>query len=61
MDLTLTEEQEALRRLAAEFTDREIAPYATAWDRAELVDRKIDIFLDGAKRSFEKLSGKRRS
>ena len=41
MDLTLNEEQEALRRLAAEFTDREIAPYATAWDRAEQVDPKI--------------------
>ena len=41
MDLTLSEEQEALRRLAAEFTDREIAPYAAAWDRAEQVDQRI--------------------
>ncbi|HTJ68876.1 MAG TPA: acyl-CoA dehydrogenase family protein [Actinospica sp.] len=41
MDLSLSEEHEALRRLAAEFTDREIAPYATAWDRAEQVDRTI--------------------
>ena len=41
MDLTLSEEHEALRRLAAEFADREIAPYAAAWDRAEQVDPKI--------------------
>jgi alkylation response protein AidB-like acyl-CoA dehydrogenase len=41
MDLTLSEEHEALRRLAAEFTDREIVPHATAWDRAEQVDPKI--------------------
>jgi alkylation response protein AidB-like acyl-CoA dehydrogenase len=41
MDLTLSEEHEALRRLAAEFTDREIAPYAAAWDRAEQVDPEI--------------------
>ncbi|HEX4789588.1 MAG TPA: acyl-CoA dehydrogenase family protein [Actinospica sp.] len=41
MDLSLSEEQTALRRLAAEFTDREIAPHAAAWDRAEQVDQKI--------------------
>ena len=41
MDLSLSEEHAALRRLAAEFTDREIAPFATAWDRAEKVDAKI--------------------
>ena len=41
MDLSLNEEQQALRRLAAEFADREIVPHATAWDRAEQVDRKI--------------------
>lgn len=41
MDLSLSEEHEALRRLAAEFTDREIVPFATAWDRAEKVDTKI--------------------
>jgi alkylation response protein AidB-like acyl-CoA dehydrogenase len=41
MDLSLSEEHEALRGLAAEFTDREIAPHATAWDRAEQVDQKI--------------------
>ncbi|MEY9948108.1 acyl-CoA dehydrogenase family protein [Kitasatospora sp. GAS1066B] len=41
MDLALTEEQAAVRALAAEFTDREIAPYATDWDRAESVDRAV--------------------
>ncbi|WP_441249003.1 acyl-CoA dehydrogenase family protein [Kitasatospora sp. McL0602] len=41
MDLELTEEQAAVRRLAADFTDREIAPYAAEWDRAESVDRAI--------------------
>ena len=41
MDLSLSEEHAALRALAAEFTDREIAPHATAWDRAEQVDPKI--------------------
>src|SRR4051794_30990608 len=41
MDLTLSDEQEAVRRLAAEFTDREIAPHAAAWDRAEQVDLSI--------------------
>jgi alkylation response protein AidB-like acyl-CoA dehydrogenase len=41
MDLALDEEHAALRRMAAEFTDREIAPYATAWDRAESVDRGV--------------------
>ncbi|MFJ1751342.1 acyl-CoA dehydrogenase family protein [Kitasatospora sp. NPDC088134] len=38
MDLELTEEQAAVRALAAEFTDREIAPFAAAWDRAESID-----------------------
>ncbi|MFE2406825.1 acyl-CoA dehydrogenase family protein [Kitasatospora sp. NPDC057904] len=41
MNLELSEEQTAVRELAAEFTDREIAPYAAAWDRAESVDRAI--------------------
>ncbi|MFJ3203407.1 acyl-CoA dehydrogenase family protein [Streptomyces sp. NPDC086989] len=41
MNLELSEEQEAVRRLAREFTEREIAPYAAAWDRAESVDRAI--------------------
>jgi alkylation response protein AidB-like acyl-CoA dehydrogenase len=41
MDLELSQEQTAVRRLAAEFADREVAPYAAAWDRAESVDRGI--------------------
>ncbi|KIF02264.1 acyl-CoA dehydrogenase [Streptomyces sp. RSD-27] len=41
MNLELSEEQEAVRRLARAFTDREVAPYAAAWDRAESVDRSI--------------------
>ncbi|WP_418956178.1 acyl-CoA dehydrogenase family protein [Streptomyces tritici] len=41
MNLELSEEQEAARRLAADFVAREVAPYATAWDRAEEVDRGL--------------------
>ncbi|MDL4773067.1 acyl-CoA dehydrogenase family protein [Actinomadura xylanilytica] len=41
MNLELSDEQDALRRLAAEFADREIAPHAGDWDRAESVDRAI--------------------
>ncbi|MBD0691266.1 acyl-CoA dehydrogenase family protein [Streptomyces sp. CBMA123] len=41
MNLELSEEQAAVRDLAASFTDREIAPYAAEWDRAEQVDRAI--------------------
>ncbi|MEV4555422.1 acyl-CoA dehydrogenase family protein [Kitasatospora sp. NPDC049285] len=41
MDLELTEEQAAVRALAAEFTDREIAPFAAEWDRAESIDLGI--------------------
>ncbi|THA52680.1 acyl-CoA dehydrogenase family protein [Streptomyces sp. A1136] len=41
MNLELSEEQTAVRRLAREFTEREIAPYAADWDRAESVDRSI--------------------
>ncbi|MEJ8644969.1 acyl-CoA dehydrogenase family protein [Streptomyces sp. MS1.HAVA.3] len=41
MNLELSEEQTAVRRLAREFTEREVAPYAAAWDRAESVDRAI--------------------
>ncbi|MGE7389980.1 acyl-CoA dehydrogenase family protein [Streptomyces sp. NPDC004126] len=47
MNLELSEEQEAVRRLAREFTDREIAPYAAEWDRAESVDRSIVKKLGG--------------
>ncbi|MEV7671509.1 MULTISPECIES: acyl-CoA dehydrogenase family protein [unclassified Streptomyces] len=41
MDLALSEEQEAARRLAEDFVAREVTPHATAWDRAEEVDRGI--------------------
>ena len=41
MDLTLTPEQEMVRKTAREFADREIAPYARDWDRAEKMDRSI--------------------
>ncbi|GAB2675221.1 acyl-CoA dehydrogenase family protein [Thalassiella azotivora] len=38
MDLSLTPEQHAVRRLAADFVDREVVPHRAAWDRAESVD-----------------------
>lgn len=41
MDLELSAEQSAVRRLARDFADREVVPYAAAWDRAEKVDRGI--------------------
>ncbi|MFC8716383.1 acyl-CoA dehydrogenase family protein [Kitasatospora sp. NPDC057198] len=41
MDLELTEEQAAVRELAATFTDREIVPFAADWDRAESIDLGI--------------------
>jgi hypothetical protein len=41
MDLGLSQEQQAVRRLAAEFVDREIAPHAATWDRAEQVDLAV--------------------
>ncbi len=41
MNLELSEEQSAVRDLAASFTDREIVPYAAEWDRVESVDRAI--------------------
>ncbi|WP_432752179.1 acyl-CoA dehydrogenase family protein [Streptomyces sp. JL2001] len=41
MDLQLSEEQTAVRALAADFVNREIVPHATAWDRAEEVDPGI--------------------
>ncbi|MGW2181751.1 acyl-CoA dehydrogenase family protein [Streptomyces sp. NPDC001732] len=41
MNLELGEEQEAVRRLAADFVAREISPHAVEWDRAENVDRSI--------------------
>jgi alkylation response protein AidB-like acyl-CoA dehydrogenase len=41
MDLTLTPEQELIRSTAREFVDREIAPHARDWDRAEEMDPTI--------------------
>ncbi|MER5729965.1 acyl-CoA dehydrogenase family protein [Streptomyces sp. NPDC002138] len=41
MNLELSEEQTAVRQLARDFADREVAPYAAAWDRAERVDRAV--------------------
>jgi alkylation response protein AidB-like acyl-CoA dehydrogenase len=41
MDLSLTEEQAALRELARKFIDTEVVPYAAEWDRVESVDRSI--------------------
>ncbi|MFF9912882.1 acyl-CoA dehydrogenase family protein [Streptomyces sp. NPDC013457] len=41
MNLELSEEQEAVRRLAGEFVAREVAPHVVAWDRSESVDRSI--------------------
>nr|BFE66392.1 acyl-CoA dehydrogenase family protein [Dactylosporangium thailandense] len=47
MDLTLSDEQQAVRRMTAEFTNREILPHAAAWDRAEQVDLQIVKKLAG--------------
>ncbi|WP_327188795.1 acyl-CoA dehydrogenase family protein [Streptomyces xinghaiensis] len=41
MDLELSEEQAAVRQLARDFVEREIAPHAAAWDRAERVDPSV--------------------
>ncbi|MCP3757548.1 acyl-CoA dehydrogenase family protein [Streptomyces sp. TBY4] len=41
MNLELSEEQSAVRDLARAFTEREVAPYAAEWDRAESVDRAV--------------------
>ncbi|MBA5221325.1 MULTISPECIES: acyl-CoA dehydrogenase family protein [Streptomyces] len=41
MNLELSEEQTAVRRLARDFVAGEIAPHVVAWDRAEEVDRGI--------------------
>jgi alkylation response protein AidB-like acyl-CoA dehydrogenase len=41
MDLTLTDEQLAIRELVADFVEREVVPHATAWDRAEQVDLAV--------------------
>ena len=41
MDLSLNDEQEAFRRLAREFLDKEAVPHRTQWDRDEAVDLDI--------------------
>ncbi|MGW1464996.1 acyl-CoA dehydrogenase family protein [Streptomyces sp. NPDC002308] len=41
MNLELSEEQEAVRRLARDFVAREVTPHVAAWDRAESVDKSI--------------------
>ncbi|ARH90470.1 acyl-CoA dehydrogenase family protein [Streptomyces sp. MOE7] len=47
MDLELSAEQTAVRRLARDFVDREVAPHAAAWDRAEKVDPALVKKLAG--------------
>ncbi|MGW2280071.1 acyl-CoA dehydrogenase family protein [Streptomyces sp. NPDC001770] len=41
MNLELSEEQEAVRRLARDFVAKEVTPHVAAWDRAESVDKSI--------------------
>ncbi|MEO9221757.1 MAG: acyl-CoA dehydrogenase family protein, partial [Mycobacteriaceae bacterium] len=41
MDLTLSEEHQALKDSAAAFVDKEVVPHAIGWDRTEEVDRAI--------------------
>jgi alkylation response protein AidB-like acyl-CoA dehydrogenase len=41
VDFTLTPEQELIRATAREFLDREVAPFARAWDRKEEMDRAV--------------------
>ena len=41
MDFQLTAEQDMVRKTARDFSEREIAPHAREWDRAELMDRSI--------------------
>ncbi|WUH96003.1 acyl-CoA dehydrogenase family protein [Streptomyces sp. NBC_00433] len=41
MDFGLSAEQSAVKALARDFADREVAPHAAEWDRAEAVDRAI--------------------
>ncbi|WP_097986491.1 acyl-CoA dehydrogenase family protein [Streptomyces sp. f150] len=47
MDLALSVEQEAVRKLAEDFVAREVTPHVVAWDRAENVDRSIVKRLGG--------------
>jgi butyryl-CoA dehydrogenase len=41
VDLTLSPEQDLVRRSAREFVDREVAPHVRDWDRDETMDRGI--------------------
>jgi alkylation response protein AidB-like acyl-CoA dehydrogenase len=41
VDFTLTPEQELVRDAAREFAQREVAPHARDWDRAEEIDRSL--------------------
>jgi alkylation response protein AidB-like acyl-CoA dehydrogenase len=41
VNLELSEEQTAVRALAQDFVEREIAPHVVAWDRAENDDRSL--------------------
>jgi len=41
VDLTLSEEHQALKESAAAFVDKEVIPHAAEWDRTEQVDRAI--------------------
>ncbi|MEU2429751.1 acyl-CoA dehydrogenase family protein [Streptomyces sp. NPDC007861] len=41
VNLELGDEHKAVRQLARDFVDREIAPHAADWDRAESVDKSI--------------------
>jgi hypothetical protein len=41
VDFELSDEQQLIRQTARDFCDAEIAPFATAWDRAEAVDPAI--------------------
>lgn len=48
MDFTLTEEQRAIRDLAREFAEKEIAPYAGEWDRTHEFPAEVYVKLGKA-------------
>ena len=41
MDITLTEDQLAFKKLARDFLDKEVVPYRAEWDRRESVDTAL--------------------
>ncbi|MFI6099099.1 acyl-CoA dehydrogenase family protein [Lentzea sp. NPDC051213] len=41
MDLTLSDEHRQLKELARRFTDEQIVPHATRWDREEAIDKSL--------------------